>query len=201
MKFYTYVRGIGSQIYHRYVENGKHYQEIVNEFPIKLFMESNKTKDSIGLMGESLNEFSFTNIRDAKEFVEQYKTITPIHGQTSFVHQFITNTYPSKIEFNINDIIIANIDIETAFGTSEFPDSHKVTIKQGDETKKLTLGSFKLLPDFEEISILDERISEWTLFNSSCYRLIGGFPKAESANQEILSISLKCFNTAEVVTW
>ncbi len=166
-------------------------------------MESNKSKssDSIGLMGESLTKISFTNIKEAKEFIEEYKTITPIHGQTSFVHQFITNTYPGKIEFDINSVIIANVDIETAFGTSEFSDDHSITIRRADKLETIKLGALKLIPNFEDIDILDERSSQWCLFNSSCYRLIGGFPKADLANQEILSISLKCFNDNNNVTW
>lgn len=199
MKFYTFVDSRGSRIYHRYIEDGKHYQEVIDEFPIELFMESDKTKtsDSKGLMGESLRKIEFTNIKDAKEFVEQYKNITPIHGQTSFVHQFITHTYPDKIQFDINAVIVANVDIETAFGTSEYPDNHEIMTKKG----LITLGKLKLLSNFESLEVKDETITEWRAFNTSCYRLRGGFPKADLANQEILSISLKCFNDNNNITW
>ena len=201
MKFYTYVKGVGSRIFHRYVENGEHHQEIVETFPINLFMPTKNDNDAIGLKGEKLKSISFDNIKDAKLFADTYKDVSDIHGQTSFVHQFITHSYPNKITFDINSIIIANIDIETAFGTSEFPDNHKITIRQQDKQRTLTLQDIKALSDFENIEVLDERTNEWCTFNASCYRLIGGFPKANLANQEILSISLKCFNDDIIYTW
>lgn len=201
MKFYTFVDIRGSRIFHRYVEDGKHYQEVIDKFPIELFMENDNTIDSYGLMGEKLSKIEFSEIREAKEFINNYKSVTSIYGQTSLAHQFITRTYPDKIEFNINDVVIANIDIETAFGKSEFDDSYKVKIIEDNQERTITLGNFKLLPISENVQIWDERSAAWMSYDKSCYSPIGGFPRPELANQEILSISLKCFGNKNSVTW
>ena len=74
MKFYTFVDIRGSRIFHRYVEDGKHYQEVIDKFPIELFMENDNTIDSYGLMGEKLSKIEFSEIREAKEFINNYKS-------------------------------------------------------------------------------------------------------------------------------
>ena len=198
MKFYTFLDNKGTTIFHRYVENGKHHQEVINGFPIELFMESEKEPDAFGLMGEKLKRVEFSDIKEAKNFIDEYKDVTKIYGQTSIIHQFITKTYPNEITFDINDVIIANIDIETAFGKSEYDDDHMIKTQ---DSKTMTLSKLKTLSDCNNVIVWDEKLNEYKKYITSCYAPIGGFPKPELANQEILSISLKCFGDKNNVTW
>jgi DNA polymerase elongation subunit (family B) len=143
-EFYTFVDQQGSRIFHRYW-NGKERQiEVLDGFPIELFIEG-RCNDARGLRGEKLCRIEFTNIDDAQEFIREYKDISPIHGQTSLVHQFLAYRYPEEIEFDISKFVIANIDIETKFDN--------------------------------------------------------GFPSPDRADQEIISITLKCFGQDKFVSW
>jgi DNA polymerase elongation subunit (family B) len=143
-EFYMFADEQGSRIFHRYWDGQERRMEVIDSFPIELFIEGGR-KDARGLRGESLSRVEFTKISDAQEFIREYKDITPIHGQTSLVHQFLAYRYPEEIEFDISKFVIANIDIETRFDN--------------------------------------------------------GFPSPDRADQEIISITLKCFGDNKFVSW
>jgi DNA polymerase elongation subunit (family B) len=123
MGFYTFADKYASKIYHRYVDDdGTRQNEILQNIPLTLFVESKKRRDStVGLMGETLNAIDFQTIGDAQDFIKEYGPLQAIHGQTSLVHQFISNQYPGDIQFDMKYIKILNFDIETAFDDSGFP--------------------------------------------------------------------------------
>jgi DNA polymerase elongation subunit (family B) len=143
-EFYTFADQQGSRIFHRYWDGKARQIEVIDSFPIELFIEGRR-KDAIGLRGESLSRMEFTSINDAQEFIREYKDVAAIHGQTSLVHQFLAYRYPDEIEFDISKFVIANIDIETKFEN--------------------------------------------------------GFPSPDRADQEIISITLKCFGQEKFVSW
>lgn len=113
-KHYTFVDIVGSRIFHRYWDNGPK-QEVTDSFPIQLFIKG-KRQDSVGLFGETLSRIDFTDISDAREFVSEHSDVTPIFGQTSFAHQFISNTYPGDVMFDMSHFKIVVFDIETDMG-------------------------------------------------------------------------------------
>lgn len=113
-EFYMFADQQGSRIFHRYWDGEIRRIEVLDSFPIELFIEGRR-KDAKGLRGESLSRIEFTNIADAQEFIREYENISPIHGQTSLIHQFLAQRYPDEIEFDINRFVIAIIDIETKF--------------------------------------------------------------------------------------
>lgn len=110
-EFYMFADQRGSRIYHRYWDGKARRMEVLSGFPLELFI-AGKRKDAVGLRGESLSRMTFNEIADARDFVREYKDVTPIHGQTSFVHQFLAWRYPEEIEFEIDKFVIANVDIE-----------------------------------------------------------------------------------------
>jgi DNA polymerase elongation subunit (family B) len=113
LKTYTYVEKHGNNIYHRYVEDGKHFSEIVSDFEIPLYLRHPKG-ESLSLYKEPLIEKVFHAINEAKDFIDRYDGVDgmDVYGQTDFTQTFISKYYPQAMEFNINDFVIASVDLE-----------------------------------------------------------------------------------------
>ena len=113
--FYTSVERFGNNILWRGYDNGKRFSYRV-PFKPTLYVHSPKRPGSFrSLIGnKTLTQMQFGDMREAKNFIEQYKDVGnfEIFGSTNYVAQFIQENYPDDIEFNIDDINIASFDIE-----------------------------------------------------------------------------------------
>jgi len=116
MKYYTHVAVSGSNLLVRGVDGGRRFNDRVNFRP-RLFVPSKNpgTARYHSLFGAALEDLEFGDISDAREFIKTYAGVSnmTIHGNTNWQYQYITETYPGVIDFNINDIAIYSIDIET----------------------------------------------------------------------------------------
>lgn len=101
---------MGNKIFHRYVENGKRYNEVVEEFPYELFIE-NPVGDSFSLFGKPLMRIPFKSINEMSEWIKQQGRHVAIHGNTSAIHQFIAKTYPGELRPD-NSYVVLNFDCE-----------------------------------------------------------------------------------------
>jgi DNA polymerase elongation subunit (family B) len=96
-------------------------------------------------MGENLEGVKFPSIKEARDFVQQYKEVSnfPIYGNTNYGYQFISKLFPGMVEFDASLMKIVTIDIETSTEYG-FPDSRNaqeqiilITL-QDFNTKQLT---------------------------------------------------------------
>jgi len=122
MRFYTNVVSFGNKILVRGINNGKRVQDRI-DFGPTLFIRSNKSSEYKSLYGQNLESIAFESINETRDFIKRYKEVKdfPIFGNTNFAYQYITKEFPEDIEFDISQIKIWTIDIETSaeFG---FPD-------------------------------------------------------------------------------
>lgn len=113
--YYTNVQVWGSKLLWRGKEDGKSVQRKLDYFP-SLFVRSNTKEDYRGIHGEYLKEIKPGDIRDAKDFIKKYEAVEnfPIYGNTRFEYNYISDQHPydSHIDWNAEDIAVANIDIE-----------------------------------------------------------------------------------------
>lgn len=116
MKFYTNITIYGNNALIRGVHNGQRFQT-KETFKPKLFVPKKKPGAAIyhNLFGEPLEMIEFGDINDAREFMKSYEGISnmKIHGNTNWQYQYITENYGGQIEFDMNQIAIWGIDIET----------------------------------------------------------------------------------------
>lgn len=114
MKFYTNVAIRGNRILHRGYENGKPFSE-EEAFKPSLFVLSQRSQTWRTLDGKYVEPIVFDDIDSAREFVEKYSNVNsyPIYGNTDYVYQFIGDEYPQEIDYNMDQMRIAYIDIET----------------------------------------------------------------------------------------
>lgn len=112
---YTNVQQYGNNIlFIGYDDNGDRIQEKL-EYSPTLYVKSQKGPTGFkGLYGEDLEQLQFADLRDAKDFIARYKGVNgfEVHGQTNFVYQFISDSWPDDISYNFEQIRKANIDIE-----------------------------------------------------------------------------------------
>lgn len=198
-KHYTFVDMVGSRVFHRFWDGKESKMEVTDSFPIELFIKG-KTADSTSIYGEQLSKIEFSEVGDAREFMSEHEGLIEIYGQTSLVHQFISNRYPSDITFDINNFKIVNLDIETAFGDEMFYSPNYV-VKTRDGLNELK--SIRLSPsDYE---VWDEEKNAWLPYDKSCYSAVkiqaSGFPTPAAARHTILAITCKIHGVDGFHTW
>lgn len=143
-KFYSSAVQYGNRILAREIQNGKRRLTKV-EFSPTLFVKTPEDSKYKSLFGDNLGEVKFQDINDAKQYIEQYKGIPnyPIFGNTSYAYQYITENYPGEIDYDLSELVILTLDIETA-SEEGFPDVRNaneevllITV-QDKHTKKIT---------------------------------------------------------------
>ena len=112
MKFYTHFSKLGNNILVRGYNNGKRFSDKV-EYNPTLYLQS-KDGDYRTLDGQSLAPVSQGTMRDATEFMKRYEDVDnfKVYGSTNFPYVYINEAYPGKIDYDPEQIKIANIDIE-----------------------------------------------------------------------------------------
>ena len=113
--FYTNVYGRGNYVYFRGIKDGKRVSQKI-PFQPSLFVRSGKESKYKSLKGENLERIKFSSINEAKDFVKQYREVSnfPIFGNTNYSYQFISKLFPGEIEFDMSQMKIYTIDIETS---------------------------------------------------------------------------------------
>jgi DNA polymerase elongation subunit (family B) len=120
--YYTNVTVFGNNILFRGVKNGRRTKLKIQYSPT-LFLPTNKSTDWHGLHGESLEPKKFETIRDARDFVKKYAEVEnfKVYGNSNFEYAFIADTQKEMIDWQMNDIDIAIVDIEVG-SENGFPD-------------------------------------------------------------------------------
>ena len=126
MRYYTNVNCIGNFIYYRGIDNGRPVKLKIAYRPT-LYLPSKKPTKYTNLQGDYLDEMQFDSINEARDFLRQYENVEgfSIYGNTRFDCAFISDQHPEdEIEWNINEIAIAYLDIEVS-SENGFPHPEK----------------------------------------------------------------------------
>jgi DNA polymerase elongation subunit (family B) len=116
-KFYTSVERYGNNILHRGYENGKRFSYRV-PFQPTLYVHTPKAGEegyrSLTEGNLPLSPHKFGDMREAKNFIEEYKGVhgMKIFGSTNYVTQFIQEEYPDKVAYDVSQVNIVSFDIE-----------------------------------------------------------------------------------------
>ena len=160
--FYSFAWQYGNNILTRGVRDGKKFVER-QPFQPTLYVRGDSTSECRGLYGEPLKSIQFADNNDCRQFMDKYSKIDnyPIYGQTDLTYQYITRTYPDAIEFDLSELSIQAIDIETTaehgFPNVDNPLEEVLLISMVDNlTKKIRTwgtGEWKCVSD--EVRDLD----------------------------------------------
>lgn len=148
MQFYTNVLAVGNRIFVRGYDNGAPFKSKLDFYPTLYVTSKNKTSWRT-LEGQYVDEIKPGTIRDTRDFVKKYEDVQgfSVHGNTNYICQYISDTYQSDVEWDMEQIRIFSIDIETS--TEEgFPNIATaneeillITVKDSKENKIITFGT------------------------------------------------------------
>ena len=118
---------VGNNILYRGIKDGRRVKMKIGYTPT-LFLPAKKETKFKTLNGEYLEPMRFESIREARDFVKRYDEVSnfKIYGNTGYQYAFIADEHPKMIDWNIDDISIAVIDIEVG-SENGFPEPHLAT--------------------------------------------------------------------------
>jgi DNA polymerase elongation subunit (family B) len=125
--YYTNVNIIGDNILFRGIREGKRIRQKIKYKP-KFWVSGRGDSEWRTLDGFQVQEMKFPSIRDAREFIRQYESVDnfTIYGTTNYEHAFISDVFPQDIDWKIEDVCLAFIDIEVD-SSNGFPDPNRAS--------------------------------------------------------------------------
>jgi len=117
--FYTNFFSRGNRLFIRSVKNGvTSNMEVPISPEIYVAAPQGRTPDGFNVDGEPLSRMSFGSPKEAKTFVKEYPS--SVFGYNRFDYAQVHSTFPGKIAYDVSQINVAFIDIETSTETG-FP--------------------------------------------------------------------------------
>ena len=122
MKFYTACALKGNKVLVRGYRNGERFTDSI-VFKPSMYICSDKDSKYRTLNGVKVKRMIFNTLYDCREFIDQYRELEdcPIYGNTDFITQYLMETYPSEVEYNLSQIKVAYLDLECE-SENGFPD-------------------------------------------------------------------------------
>ena len=145
MNFYTNVSLVGDSILYRVIEDGVSVERVEKYNPT-LFVPSNKETKYKTLDGRFVESIQPGLISDCRDFVKQYQGMPGfrVYGNTDYVYQYIGDKFPDEVEYDMSQILIAHIDIETTaengFPQIDDPQEEVIGITLSVNGQKYVLG-------------------------------------------------------------
>jgi DNA polymerase elongation subunit (family B) len=147
LRFYTNVSRSRDKILLRGYEKGRQIKEEVNYRPRLYVPTPSGTESEFSTIhGSPVSPFEFPDLQEAQEFVRRYEDVSnfAFYGLTSFIYPYIYDSYPGKIQYDVDQIKKATIDIETE-SKNGFPDIERadqaiLTITMITRTEIIGLG-------------------------------------------------------------
>ena len=175
MKFYTHVQQWGNHILVREIDNGEQKTKRVKYEPT-LYVPVAKQTPYKSLDGKYLSPIKQLSIKDAKEFVEQYKDQPHlVYGNTQFAYTYLSDTYPNEIQWDIKQLLLYTIDIEVQCENG-FPNPQQaiepmlsITVKNHKNQHIVVWGLGEFKTDREDVHYINckdekELLEEFMLF-------------------------------------
>ena len=124
--FYTNVQSIGGHVLYRGIQNGKRVKQKI-EYSPSLYLPSKKVTQFTNLQGDYLDQKIFGTIYEARDYIKKFEGVSggpTIYGQTRFEYAFIADQHKGMVDYDVDKISIAVIDIEVG-SENGFPDPYE----------------------------------------------------------------------------
>ena len=144
--FYTNVSRRGDKILCRAVIEGKRKQFEVDFQPTLFVPKKSGKSDWKTLDGRYVEAITPGSMRDCREFIDKYRSIRnfEVFGNTDYIYQFIGSLHPGEVEYDLDMVKVAYIDIETTcekgFPQVDDPEEKVIAITTIIDGKKFVYG-------------------------------------------------------------
>ena len=113
MSFYTNVLQYGNSLLVRYVENGKRLTKRVRYEPTLFDLVTTGEKTGYTTLdGRAVLPHHFDSIREAKDWISDRQNQDVVFGNTQYPYCWISDEYPDRVEWDLDQMLIVTIDIE-----------------------------------------------------------------------------------------
>ena len=161
MNFYTNVLQWGNQLFVRGVQNGERYNTKIKYSPT-LYAPVEKPTNYKTLKGQYVTPIPFPTIKDAKEWVSNYKDQEDIvFGNTQYPYTYIADTYRGTVNWDAEHILIVTIDIEVQCENG-FPSPFlaeeemlSITVKNHQNKKIVVWGIGEFKNDRDDVTYIN----------------------------------------------
>jgi DNA polymerase elongation subunit (family B) len=182
MEFYTSVHVAGDKVLVRGYENGRQYNRRVDFYPTLYANSKNQTKFRT-LDDLYVEEVKPGTIRETRDFVKRYDGVSGfnIYGQTNYAYQYISDTYPDEVYWDMEQLRVFTIDIETKTegGFPNIATANEeillITVKDLRTRKLITWGLGPFKHDREDLEYR-EFYTELGLLKDFCIWWQGNYP-------------------------
>lgn len=175
MSFYTNVKQYGNQLLIREVDSHGNHRQFKEKYKPYLFVSDNENmteSEYKNIFGKKVSKLNFDSIKDAKNFIEQYKNVYgfDIYGMDEFAYPFLNDRYNNEYEFDHINVI--SIDIETktdnGFPVPDLANEEITVITISKNGKYIVIGNGDYKVHKENITYIncsDEKILLQTFVN------------------------------------
>ena len=160
MDFYTNVTVFGNSVLVRGIKNGER-TTARRKFQPTLFVPVKKQTQFKSLDGKFLTPVVQESIKEAKEFVDRYKSQPGmVYGFTRWPYQWISDTFKGEVQWDMSKIMVATMDIETesehGFPQVDSPIERvlSITLKNHSTKKFVVFGLHSYQTDREDVTYI-----------------------------------------------
>tara|TARA_Y100000310_G_scaffold55179_2_gene50581 strand:- start:93 stop:2585 length:2493 start_codon:yes stop_codon:yes gene_type:complete len=163
--FYTNFIAMGNKVLVRGYDNGQQFKRRIRYKPT-LYLPAPGKSDWQTLYGRYVEPMAFESMREAKDFVKQYKEVEnfEIFGSTEWAYNYINEAYSGTIDWARDLLRVVDLDIETT-AHNGFPYPHicndmvnAITIGYQDRYMTWGLGEYETQhKDERYVQCKDER--------------------------------------------
>jgi len=172
MRFYTNAALRGNFIFLRGYEDGRRVSTKIPYNPY-LFVPSRKADPEYRtISGAMVDKVEFGSIKEAREFTKTYDEVSgfEIYGMDKWVYAFLNDYYPGEIQYDRDQIRVADIDIEVE-SDDGFPNPDKadkainaITVEFRGKYYVFTTLQYKKHRDDVEPFLYDNELSMLRVF-------------------------------------
>ena len=160
MRFYTNVVQWGNQLLVREINNGER-RDFRLKYEPTLYAKVKEPTPYKTLKGDFCTPIKHPSIKDAKEWVEQYKSQPGlIYGNTQYAYSYMNESYSDPCPWDKDDILIVTIDIEVQCENG-FPNPHQaqeemlsITMKNQQSKKIVVWGIGDFQNDRDDVTYI-----------------------------------------------
>ena len=114
MDFYTNVQTLSNSVLYRGYSKGSPVS-YKKDFSPQLFVKSQEHSEYTTLDGSFVIPIDFNTISEARDFIKNYAEVDnfEIFGNERYLYQFMSNSFPNDVDYDMNQLRIYVLDIET----------------------------------------------------------------------------------------